>query len=62
MLSALFAHDGAGLAAVLAVVNSAIDVRLSLGLYGAPPHQLPEGPSNLPARGGHSTAMNAYAG
>jgi hypothetical protein len=43
VLLALLANQGAGLAAVLSVIESAIDVRLSLGLCGKFPHDLPDG-------------------
>jgi hypothetical protein len=62
VLAALLADDGAGLTAILSVVESAIDVRLSLGLYGKPPHELPDRPVNQFGSGAQSTAMNAYAG
>jgi hypothetical protein len=62
VLGALLAHDGAGLAAVLSVLDSAIDVRVSLGLYGKPPHELPDRPVNQFGSGAQSTAINAYAG
>jgi hypothetical protein len=62
VLGTLLANDGAGLAAVLSVLDSAIDVRVSLGLYGKPPHELPDGQLNRPGSGAQSTAMNAYAG
>jgi hypothetical protein len=62
VLSALLANEGAGLAAVLSALEAAIDVRLSLGLYGKLPHELADG--QLDQRGfvGHSAAMNAHAG
>jgi hypothetical protein len=62
VLRALLADDGAGLAAVLSVLDSAIDVRVSLGLYGKPPHELSDRQPNHSAHGAPNTAMNAYAG
>ncbi|MBP1293579.1 MULTISPECIES: hypothetical protein [Bradyrhizobium] len=61
-LSELLANDGAGLAAVLSVIDTAIDARLSLGLFGRLPHELGGGDPKQHQPAGHVAPMSAHTG
>jgi hypothetical protein len=62
LLAGLLANEGAGLNAIMSVIETAIDVRLTLGLSGKFPHELDSeqpGQNRFP---GSSDALNRHAG
>jgi hypothetical protein len=61
-LAGLLANEGAGLNAVMSVIETAIDVRVSLGLWGKWPHDLVGEQPGQNRFAGPGDALNRHAG
>jgi hypothetical protein len=61
-LAGLLANEGAGLNAVMSVIETAIDVRVCLGLWGKLPHDLAGEQPGQNRFAGPGDALNRHAG